>query len=141
MGSLKITRVVIDTNVVISALLFGGAPGKIITLWKEGKIQPLISEDILNEYLKVLAYPRFKLTEKEINFIIYHEILPYFKETVVKIQKQVIKEDPSDDKFIACAEAGKASFIISGDNHLLNLKVYGSIDILPPSQLLLKLKF
>ncbi len=140
MGSFKIARVVIDTNVIISSLLFGGLPGELIPLWKAGIIRPLISADILNEYLRVLAYPRFALTEDEINFIIYHEILPYFEDTVVKRQKKIIKEDPSDDKFIACAESGKAAYIISGDNHLLNLRTYGPIEIVSPSQILSKFK-
>jgi uncharacterized protein len=89
---------------------------------------------------KILTYPKFELSKAEINFIIYSEILPYFEDTAVKHQRHVVKEDPSDDKFIACAEAGKASYIISGDKHLLNLKSYGSIAILFPSQMLEKLK-
>ena len=140
MGPRKITRVVIDTNVVISGLLFNGVPGEIVTMWKEGVVQPLISKEILDEYLKVLAYPKFELTEKEITFLVYCEVLPYFEDTVVRKKKRVIMEDPSDDKFIVCADAGKADYIISGDNHLLNLKVYKSIEILAPSQMLLKLK-
>ncbi len=140
MGPLKITRVVIDTNVIISFMLFGGLPGELIPLWKEGIIRPLISADILNEYLWVLAYPRFTLTEDEIDFIIYREILPYFEDIAVKRQKKIIKEDPSDDKFIACAEAGKAAYIISGDNHLLSLRSYGPIEIISPSQILSQFK-
>jgi len=140
MGEVKITRVVIDTNVIVSSILFGGPPGELIPLWKAGIIQPLISADILNEYLKVLAYPKFALTEDEINFIIYSEIIPYFEDITVRRQKNIIKEDPSDDKFIACAEIGKASYIISGDSHLLNLRHYGSIEILSPSQILSKLR-
>jgi putative PIN family toxin of toxin-antitoxin system len=140
MGTLKITRVVIDTNVIISSLLFGGVPGELIPLWKEDIIQPLISKDILNEYLKVLAYPKFELTENEIRFLIYREILPYFKDIIVKRQKRIIKADPTDDKFIACARAGQAAYIISGDIHLLNMGSFGSIEVVSPSQLLSKLK-
>lgn len=62
MGEVEITRVVIDTNVIVSSILFGGAPGELIPLWKAGIIRPLISADILNEYLKVPTYPRFSLT-------------------------------------------------------------------------------
>jgi len=140
MGTLKIMRVVIDTNVIISSLLFGGVPGNLIPLWKEDVIKPLISKDILNEYLKVLAYPKFEMTENEINFLIYREILHYFKDIIVTRQKRIIKEDPTDNKFIACAKAGQAAYIISGDSHLLNLSSSGSIGIVSPSQLLSKLK-
>jgi putative PIN family toxin of toxin-antitoxin system len=140
MGTFKITRVVIDTNVIVSALLFGGMPGKLIPLWKNNIIQPLISGDIMDEYLRVLAYPKFELTENEINFLLYREILPFFKEIHVSREKRIIRKDPSDDKFIACAMDGHAVFIISGDNHLLDLGSCGSIEILSPSQALSRLK-
>jgi len=128
--------IVIDTNVVISALLFGGAPGKLIELWKKKRIRPLISEEIMTEYLRVLAYPKFKLSEEEINYIIHQEILPYFKVVKSIPGPSIIKKDPDDDKFIQCAEAGNANIIISGDSHLLTLKSYHGITILTPTQFL-----
>jgi putative PIN family toxin of toxin-antitoxin system len=62
MGKVKVKRVVIDTNVVISALLFGGEPGELIPLWKSGRIKPLASKEMVDEYLRVLTYPKFGLT-------------------------------------------------------------------------------
>ncbi|MDY7032213.1 MAG: putative toxin-antitoxin system toxin component, PIN family [Thermodesulfobacteriota bacterium] len=140
MGKIKVKRVVIDTNVIVSGLLFGGAPGELVVLWKTGSIQPLISEEIIDEYMKVLAYPKFKLTEEEIDFLIYHEILPYFDVTTVNDGQVIIKDDPSDDKFIRCAEEGRADIIVSGDKHLLNLKSYGTLRILTLSQFLAELR-
>ena len=70
---------VIDTNVVISAILFGGTPGELVGLWKTGRITPYITKEIIAEYIRVLAYPKFELSEEEINFIIHQEILPFFK--------------------------------------------------------------
>ncbi|MBN1472137.1 MAG: putative toxin-antitoxin system toxin component, PIN family [Syntrophaceae bacterium] len=131
--------VVIDTNVVISTLLFGGIPGSLLPLWKNLVIQPLISKEILEEYVRVLTYPKFCLSEEDIHFLLYREILPFFKETVVTRQTRVVPNDPSDDKFIACAKAGKAAFIISGDKHLLDLGRHKSIEIVTPSQMLSKL--
>ena len=128
--------IVIDTNVVISALLFGGGPGKLIELWKKKRIRPLISEEIMTEYLRVLAYPKFKLSEEEINYIIHQEILPFFKVVKSIPGPSIIKKDPDDDKFIQCAEAGNAKTIISGDQHLLTLKSYHGITILTPTQFL-----
>ena len=139
MGKIKKIRTVIDTNVIISAILFGGIPGELISLWKSGHIQPLASKDIIDEYIKVLTYPKFKLSEKEINYILYNEILPYFEVVTLKPGQAIIQKDPSDDKFIHCANAGRASVIISGDQHLINLKSYGKIKILTPSQFLEKL--
>ena len=139
MGKIKKIRTVIDTNVIISAILFGGIPGELISLWKSGHIQPLASKDIIDEYIKVLTYQKFKLSEKEINYILYNEILPYFEVVTLKPGQAIIQEDPSDDKFIHCANAGRASVIISGDQHLINLKSYGKIKILTLSQFLEKL--
>lgn len=139
MGKIKKIRTVIDTNVIVSAILFGGIPGELISLWKSGHIQPLASRDIINEYIKVLTYPKFDLSEKEISYILYNEILSYFEIITLKPGQIIIQKDPSDDKFLHCAKAGKASVIITGDQHLLSLKSYGKIIILTPSQFLEKL--
>jgi putative PIN family toxin of toxin-antitoxin system len=136
MGQEKMITIVIDTNVVISALLFGGGPGKLIELWKKKRIRPLISAEIMTEYLRVLTYPKFKLSEEEINYIIHQEILPFFKVVKSIPGPSIIKKDPDDDKFIQCAEAGNAKTIISGDQHLLALKSYHGITILTPTQFL-----
>ncbi|MCP4368441.1 MAG: putative toxin-antitoxin system toxin component, PIN family [Deltaproteobacteria bacterium] len=132
MGKVQVKSVVIDTNVVVSALLFGGKPGELIQFWKTGQIQPLISKDITEEYLRVLAYPKFNLSENEIGFLFNHEILPYFKAVKIKPGrwKTAIEDDPTDDMFIRCAVSGKCKIIISGDRHLLDLKTYDRIRIL-----------
>jgi putative PIN family toxin of toxin-antitoxin system len=58
-GAKEIKKVVIDTNILVSALLFDGIPGKLIPLWKEKRIIPLCSKDIVDEYLRVLASLKF----------------------------------------------------------------------------------
>ncbi len=139
MGKIKeVVRAVVDTNVVISALLFGGTPGKLIHCWKTGRLVPLASNDIVDEYLRVLAYPKFNLSEEDINYILYQEIVPCFEAIEVKLKpgRVIVKEDPSDDMFIRCALAGKAVLIVSGDSHLLSLKSYRKVKILTPSQAL-----
>ncbi|MFC1840251.1 putative toxin-antitoxin system toxin component, PIN family [Thermodesulfobacteriota bacterium] len=122
MGSRKINRVVIDTNVLVSGMLFNGVPGRLISLWKKKHIIPLCSKDIIDEYLRVLAYPKFKLTDNEIEYLLTAEILPWFEPINVPEGKPFIREDPPDDIFIWCAVKGKANYIISGDNHLLKMK-------------------
>lgn len=136
MGEIKEIRVVIDTNVLVSAILFGGIPGELISLWKSGCIKPLASKEIIDEYIIVFAYPKFQLSEADINYIIYSEILPYFHVVVPKSDRKIVKKDYSDDKFIHCAKTGKAGVIISGDKHLLNLKTYQKIKILTPAEFL-----
>jgi putative PIN family toxin of toxin-antitoxin system len=130
-----VKRVVIDTNVLVSALLFGGGPGELITLWKENRIQPLSSKDIMEEYLRVLAYPKFRLTEEEIEYLFSQEILPYFEVITVKSGRPFVIEDPSDDKFIWCALEGGAEAIISSDRHLLRLSSC-PVPIFSPSEFL-----
>jgi hypothetical protein len=128
--------VVIDTNVVVSALLFGGTPGRLLSMWRSGRLMPFISSPILEEYLQVLAYPRFELAEEEIDFLVYRQILPYFEVVTVAGDAPVIASDPSDDKFLHCAVAAQADALVSGDRHLLNLGNYRHIPILSPSKLL-----
>ncbi len=122
MGQRRVIRVVLDTNVVVSGLLFAGAAGEVVGLWKRGLIRPLLSREILDEYLRVLAYPKFQLTEEEICFLLFREILPWF-EVVEEVTDQslYVPEDPEDDKFLRCAVSGRADFLVSGDQHLLSL--------------------
>ena len=131
MGKIK---VVIDTNVIISALLFGGLPGELINLWKANRIVPFVTKEIIEEYLHVLAYPKFELSAKEIDYILYWEILPYFEVVAQNPGKNIVHTDPSDDKFIHCAINGNAEFIISGDEHLLSLRSVKNVRIVNPSE-------
>ncbi len=130
--------VVIDTNVFVSALLFGGTPGKLIPLWKSGKIRPHLTSEILTELLRVLAYPKFKLTENEIQYLLYEEILPFCTVVEPKSGSLTIKEDPSDEMFLRCSERAKAKALISGDHHLLGLRSHRNTLVLSPSQFLKK---
>lgn len=133
MGQIKVIPVVIDTNVIISALLFGGTPGRLIDLWKAGRIKIFICKEIVDEIVRVLAYPRFQLSENEINYLLYYEILAYTEIVEIGSGPEIISQDPSDDKFIRCAQAAGASFIISGDKHLLSAKTFKKIKILTPA--------
>ena len=128
-------KVVIDTTVLVSALLFGGNPGKLITLWKERYIQPLSSRDIMEEYLRVLAYPKFRLTKEEIEYLFSQELLPFFEVITVQPGQPFVTDDPWDDKFIWCALEGGAEAIISSDHHLLGIRSCPG-PILSPSEFL-----
>jgi hypothetical protein len=140
MGQGKINPVVIDTNVLVSALLFGGVPGKLIPLWKERVIQPKASKEIIEEYIRVLAYPKFQLSGQEISFLLHYEILPNFEIFRIKKGPILVSKDPSDDKFIRCAQAAGGRIIISGDQHLLRLSPYRQIQILSPSEFLAQIE-
>jgi len=136
MGPLKPIRTVIDTNVLISALLLGGTPGRLVPLWKTGRMLVFASHDIMEDYLRVLAYPKFRLTESEIEYLLFHEIMPFIKTSASAYSDIHIPEDPSDKKLIRCACASHAEYILSGDNHLLSIKSAGSIPIITPSRFL-----
>jgi putative PIN family toxin of toxin-antitoxin system len=129
-------RVVIDTNVVVSALLFEGVSSELSPLWKNGQIKPLVSKRIIGEYIAVFAYPKFKLTEEEISYLLYKEILPFVDVIIPESAPDIVLDDPSDDKFIHCAVSGDAKYIVSGDRHLLSLGHYGGVQILSPSKLI-----
>ena len=134
MGAIKTIPGVIDTNVLVSVLLFGGKPGEIVELWKNRRIQPYISKARVDELVRVLAYPKFQLTADEIDYLLYSEILPYFEVTTTKDGPVVVGDDPQDDMFHRCAGAAEAKFAVTGDLHLLSLKTYGKDSILTPTQ-------
>ena len=129
----KIIRVVLDTNVLISALLFKGELSRIVGLWEKGKIVPVISKETFDELRTVLEYPKFSLSRAEIKSLIEHEILPFFE--VVNVSKHVkgASRDPGDDKFISCAISANANCIVTGDKNLSDLKKYQSIRIIHTS--------
>jgi len=131
-------RVVLDTNVVVSSLLFTGISTKLVPLWQSGVITPLVSRSILEEYWRVLSYPKFKLTDAEIKGLIQEELVPYAEVITPRRRLRVVERDPSDDKFVECAVAGKARVIISGDKDLLTIGSYRKIVIQSPAQFLVE---
>ena len=124
--------VVIDTNVLISCLLFGGRLEPLRCLWQSGRIVPLFSKQTFDELHRVLAYPKFKLTQQEIAAIIQIEILPYFEviESVPQIQSAC--RDADDEKFLGVAAGSKATYLITGDQDLLILVQFQETRIVPP---------
>ncbi|MDD8031100.1 MAG: putative toxin-antitoxin system toxin component, PIN family [Acidobacteriota bacterium] len=129
-------RLVLDTSVFISALLFDRQPGKLINLWQGGKIVFLVSAEVFKEYLAVLSYPKFRLTKKEIKSLIEAEVVPFLEPVRIKTKLQVVSKDPSDDKFLELAVDGKADFLVSGDKHLLELRSYQGTKIIPVAEFL-----
>ena len=128
-------RIVVDTNVFVSSF-FGGNPRKVIELWKSGKAVLCLSGPILDEYVAVLN--RMGLADEGE----MEELLALFSQApgVLFAAKtpalKVVPLDPADNKFIECASALKADYIISGDKGLLAVKDYMGIDIVAPRQFL-----
>ena len=121
-------RVVLDTNIVISSAL-GGALVLVLEKWDAGQFTVIVTTDVVSEYFEVLNRPKFGLKQETIDKITNY--IYQFSEFVVSEEKiQFIKDDPKDDKFLEAAIAGKVDFIVSGDNHLLELKEFRSIPII-----------
>jgi putative PIN family toxin of toxin-antitoxin system len=133
MGS--ITKVVIDTNVCISAFGWDGKPEAVLRLLEQRRITNYTTDDIYDELRRVVAYPKLKfsasLQAKILEFIFCWSVFVSTSEPVA-----VVADDPDDDKFIACAIAAGTSHIISGDPHLLSVGSYQNIRISTPTQFL-----
>lgn len=129
-------RVVLDSNVLVSALLFGGIPGQILDLVRSGRLVPVVSRETFGELRAVLSYPKFELSEEEAAWLVEVECLPYLEVVDVSDDKAGTCSDPDDDKFVACAVAGKARFLVSGDRALLSLGTVGSVEVVTVRQLL-----
>ena len=129
-------RAVLDTNVVVSALLFRGTTGRLVSLWQDKKFVLLVSKAMMDECIRVFAYPKFHLTPKEVTFLLEHQLIAFSQPVIVRNVVPIIHADPSDDIFLACALAGKADFLVSGDKHLLTLKRYSKCRIVSVNKFL-----
>ena len=129
-------RVVLDTNILISALLFRGELSRVANLWKESRVVPVISKETFQEFKAVLEYPKFRLSKDEIKTIIEEEVLSFFEIVEVTDEVKGICTDPDDDKFIACAIAASADFIVTGDSALCDVGKYRSVKIIKAFDLL-----
>jgi len=141
MGPKKKTkvRIVLDTNVIISAMIFKGEVSKIVNLWRNGTIIPLFSKGTFGEFKTVLTYPKFALSPGEIEVLI-EEILPFSEIVDIKEEVSGVCRDPEDDKFLSCAVSGRADMIITGDAGIIILRRYRGIPIMTVSGLFRWLK-
>lgn len=127
-------RVVLDTNVYISALMFGGLPGLLLDLALVQSFLVLISPALLEELDEKLRV-KFGITSEDMAIV--HTRLETFTEIVrPTISLQVVEDDPDDDRVLECAIQGRADFIVTGDRHLLKLSTYKGIPILTVRQFL-----
>jgi putative PIN family toxin of toxin-antitoxin system len=133
-------RVVIDTNVMISRFLSPlGSPAHIFDLLNQEEFELLLSEAILEEWQAALNYPKIQKLHK-LNEVEIAEFIAGFRLIGVMVEPlaipPVVLDDPDDNKFIECAVAGGAEYIISGDKHLKSIREYQGIQILTPAMFL-----
>lgn len=133
-------RVVLDANVFVSAVLYPSSnPGHILELVRQNAVRLLVSPDILAEVKAVLSYPRLrKLHRRSPKWIkkFIQELSDLAQTTPGELIIDAIKDDPSDNVYLACALEGEADFVVSGDKHLKNLKSYQGIRIIEPAMFL-----
>lgn len=131
-------RIVLDTNVFISAAILGRVCEEIVQTCRFSNLEVSISKNIISELKDKLSQ---KFLWKDEQIIVFLESILEFCE-VIKVEEEIsyIKEDPDDDKILECAVTKNCDFIISGDNHLLKLKSYKGIKILNPVDFLLILR-
>ena len=133
-------RVVVDTNVLVSAVISpGGTPARVVSLWRDGQFVLLVNQAILAELSRALAQPRllrkYALTRSRIE-----RLLNALRESAVVVEGDPVVHadvrDPDDRKFIECALAGAADYLVSGDRDLLSLGEHAGIAIISPAAFL-----
>lgn len=121
-------KVVLDTNIIVSGLLWRGAPYRCLLAIQAGLADLIVSPPVLEELRRVLV-TKFHHTSEEAE-----EVVALVREsaTVVEIPGalRVIHDDPEDDKFVETAEVAGAAYIVTGDRHLLALRNYKGISVI-----------
>jgi putative PIN family toxin of toxin-antitoxin system len=130
-----VLRIVLDTNVLISAIIRNGKPRKLFQLGIDGKYQILTSKEILNEFEGVIHRPKFKMTKDEV-IVIVSTLVDSSEKIPLKSNFKVIESDPDDDIIINTAYDGKADYIVSGDPDLKSLKNFKGIKIVSVDEML-----
>ena len=126
-------RIILDTNVLVSGIFFSGPPFRILKAWRDQRLQLVVSTDILNEYQRVATILGEKYPQVDIRPVL--ELLTVNSEIITAPPlAEPVSVDPDDDMFIACALAGNAKLIVSGDKDLLDINGYQDIKVLKPRQ-------
>jgi hypothetical protein len=129
-------RLVLDTNIPISATIVPqGFPARILTAALDGNITLVVSEKLLDEYMNVVRRPHISRRYRTVTQRIQDFSIFLLRDAVyvsgVPVTR-IVQDDPEDDFVIASAVEGKAHYIVSGDEHLLQLGTYRGIKILTP---------
>ena len=124
-------KVVLDTNVFLSAVFFGGVPGRVLQAWRDRRLELILSVPIFSEYQQAAERltARFGCVDIERLLLLLASSCEFIDPPPLPRQ---LCTDPDDDKFIACAVAAHCPFIVSGDRALLRQSGYAGIAILRP---------
>lgn len=130
-------RVVLDTNIIISAYLVAlGAPARILAAWRAGRFELIVSPALLAEYERSLNHVRVRRRHGLTPAQIARDVAA-FREFGILVEPitvpRVVFQDPDDDQVLTCAVAGEADYLVSGDSDLLSLRTYEGIRTLSPA--------
>ena len=107
-------RAVVDTNILVSAMISAeGNEARLLLAINQGLVMPCFSDEVLDEYSEVLLRPRFAFPRDEVDALL--GLLRRVGHRVSPVPIPRVSPDPDDDKFIACAVAGKADFLVTGN--------------------------
>ena len=131
-------RIVLDTNIYISAAIIGRVCEEILKICRFGSLEVFISKDIISE-IETKLKDKFFWNEEQIRIFI-ENIMEFCH--IVEVSERIIYlgDDPDDDKILECAVASKCDYIVSGDKHLIRLKSFKNIKILNPAGLLVLIR-
>jgi putative PIN family toxin of toxin-antitoxin system len=122
-------KVVADTNIYISALLFKGQPLQLLEQATSRLVDLFVSHAILDESVSVIKRPKFRRTEGQVQEAV--EIVRGLAQIAEPSRRvEAVKDDPADNRIIECAVAARADAIVSGDKHFLRLKSFEGIAIM-----------
>ena len=126
-------RIVIDTNIWVSGLLWRGMPWKLLRLAEAGEIELCMAPSVLVELAKVLSYERLQPRLEQLG-LTPAELVAYAMNLASVFEvpdgAPIVVADPDDDVFLRCAIVADAAYVVSGDNHLLDLDAYADVPIL-----------
>ncbi|GEM_PF-97725 len=115
-------RVVLDTNVVVSALLHGGPTARFQTLWRRGILVPWVSQEMLDEYVRVLNYPKFGYSPELVVEVLNEALFPWLRRAKPWQGRLAHPpKDKDDERFLRAALGANAEALVSGDPHLTSL--------------------
>ncbi|HLE97009.1 MAG TPA: putative toxin-antitoxin system toxin component, PIN family [Candidatus Thermoplasmatota archaeon] len=128
-------RLVLDTNVIVAAVLSDGPPREVLARCVRGDATLLVSQATMDELVAVLRRPKFGLGEADVVRIVA-SIAAVADVIVPTSHLHVVRDDPDDDRFLELAVDGGATAIVSGDRHLLSLGSYRGIPVVTPAGIL-----
>ena len=124
-------RAVLDTNVFVSGVFFGGPPGRVLEAWRDGDVETAISREIVEEYVRVGEELSAQFPGVDLEPVL--DLVASSATFVASLSlPEPVSKDADDDKFLACALSAAAKYVVSGDRDLLDVSPYEGVTVLRP---------